>query len=448
MNKSRSDFTLVKPFSIAVTAILISQNALAVVWPNNNNPGFFLFPDETLETRLEMLPKVGNVVQNGGHTPFSDTYWPDNDIGVASRYRDSRGNVTPQKIRSDVVLQADEKGTRPTLDQLKKMSVDEINALSLAEKFDIANGDYDYPFTHRVIASQKGNAHYAYGICHGWSAAASNYSEPQKSTFINKDGLLIPFGASDVKGLIAFYYAWEASWLNEKKDEHNNNLHNWDYQNQVSTHIVKNNPEMVYFDYRRMGERCSARPCEQTINPGALHLSLANVVGRYGRSFEVEANNAPDLWNYPIIGYASELKGGRSFKGPNGAVSKVEVKTDLYFTDETDPTHETTNGTLTLAQIAKKVDGFDRLGLTQAQAPGGVDSRHLVYSLFLDAGGNVVGGEWSGSSVLRGRDHRNQKIGFVWRASRVPFRAKYKILNDIYKPLETGTNVYTTTENL
>ena len=423
--------------SVVVLGILSAHSVLASPADVTRDLGFFRFGDETFETKLDALPKVANVVSDGGHTPFSDTYWPDGDIGIASRYVDANGRSTPTHTRSDIVLNAD----RPGLQKLKTMSQAEINSLSPAEKFDIANGDYDYPLTKRVIGGQTGNTKYAYGICHGWSPAASNYSEPQKTTFTNADGIQIPFGASDIKGLIAFYYAWEASQFDEKKTA------NYSFQKNPTTGyytmVNKREANRVFFEYGAIG----MRNVHDSVNPASMHIVLANLVGRYHRSFEIEANPGNDLWNYPVLGFASDISGGSSVRGHDGAVSKVDVKTDIYFTDETDATHETTNGTLSLAKIATKIDGYDRLNLTQAQSPGGVDSRHVLYTLYLDAAGNIVDGEWKGSGMFSGRDRRNQHIGFLWRASRVPFTGKYDILNKIYQPLESGTNVHLTTYN-
>ncbi len=451
-----------KYITLTVMSILAGASAYATPWPSNFGTSF-LFPDEVLETKLQLLPAVSNVVSGGGHTPFSDTYWPDGDIGIATRYSDMNGNPTEQKKRSDVVLGADERGDRPSLAQLKRMSQAQINTLSLTEKFDIANGDYNYPFTHRIISGQNGKAKGSYGICHGWSPAATNYSEPQKTIYVNKDGIVIPFGASDVKGLIAFYYAYEVAQYSEKKEK-KYNIPNFlpaiDAQNNYMMNkdgnliIFKNNhPGMVYFDYRQMGNRCFEKHCGgESLNPAPLHLALSNIVGRYHRSFVIQANNSKDLWNYPVLGYASVISGASSAKGHEGATSKVTVITDIYFTDETEPTHETTNGAMPISKIDSivniKENDYERLGLSQNQSPGAVDSRHLVYTLFLDQDGNIVDGEWATGNLLRSKYKKNQTIGFVWRASKVPFLGKYSILNDLYKPLDSSpSNSYETTKN-
>jgi hypothetical protein len=447
---------------LSLLTIIAGTAAHAAQWPAQFGPSF-LFPDEVLETKLSLLPAVGNTVSDGGHTPFSDTYWPDGDIGIAARYDDINGNPTVQKTRSDVVLAADENGDRPTLAQLKNMSQAEINTLSLTEKYDIARSDYTYALTHRIISGQKGDAPGAYGICHGWSAAAINYSEPQKTVYVNKDGIVIPFGASDVKGLIAFYYAFEVSQFSEKKVKKYNvpnyvaakDANGYDLRNKDGNLILAKSTDRdrVYFDYRQMGSRCPTKHCGgESLDPAPLHLALANLIGKYHRSFIVQANNSNDLWNFPMLGYASTLSGESSVAGNNGAVSKVSVVTDIYFADETEPTHETTNGAMSLEKIDSLVNvkdnEYERLGLTQMQSPGAVDSRHLAYTLFLDADGNIVDGAWGGGSFLTSKKNRNQTIGFAWRASRVAFKGNYSILNELYKPLDSGrSNSYETIKN-
>jgi hypothetical protein len=432
---------------------LFASTSFADGWTTDNDPAQFLFKDETLETRYNLLPKSGNVIDNGGHTPWSDTYWPDDDIGIAVRYTDKNGKITPQKHRSDVVLKAKEDGFT-SLEQLRYMSLDEINALSPSEKFDIANGDYDYPLTRRVIAGLTGTTHYAYGICHGWSPASSNYPEPQPSSFTNKDGITIPFGASDVKGLISFYYAWEASATNENfhKSEDWEIGDNWDYRDNGTGKRVywQREADRVPFVYHRLGKRCytSKSECkDQTINPAALHLAVQNVMGRYHRSFEIDANNGTDLWNYPTLGYTTEEMDGKSIKPSvenNFAVSSVEVATDLFFADETPPQDQVTNGTL---KSDKLLDNFDKIGVPLNKAPGGVDSRHLVYNLFLDQDQKIVGGEWKKGKLFASKGNRTEHVGFAWRASRVPFTGKYKVLNSIYKSTETSVNSFAASLN-
>jgi hypothetical protein len=425
----------------------------------------FLFKDEVLVTKLSELPAMGDVVQGGGHIPFSDTYWPDTDMGIAARYSDASGNPTDQNNRSVVVLNADRRSganacsgydCRPTLEELRIWPQKEIDALSPAEKFDIANGEYHYPLTHRVKARLRGNGNGSYGICHGWAPVASNYSEPQPVTYQNKDGIKVNWGTSDISAIMSFYYAFEASEFDEAGVRN----------------MTKKIPGMVFFEYRNSGFRCHTHHCKNTVDPSTFHLAITNLMGRYHRSFEVQQNNGNDMWNQPTLGYASEISGARSIPGHPGVVSEVDVTTDLYFTDDTEPFHSPKNGTLSLAEIAETVDGYDRLGLSQAMSPGGynilskdngskncidilkfringkdfdychagVDSRHVTYSLQLDAAGNVVSGNWTGKS----KNNIENQIGFIWRASRVPFRGKYQILNTLYKPLEDATNVYRT----
>jgi hypothetical protein len=422
----------------------------------------FLFKDEVLVTKLSDLPAVGDVVQGGGHTPFSDTYWPDTDMGIAARYADVDGNPTDQNKRSTIVLNAENRNAcsgfdcRPTLDELRVWPQKAIDALSPAEKFDIANGEYNYPLTHRVTKRLNGDGNGSYGICHGWAPAASNYSEPLPVTYVNKDGIRVNWGTSDVAGIMSFYYAFEASEFDETGVKNS----------------TKNIPGMVFFDYRVIGLRCKTHHCKNTVDPAAFHLAMTNLMGLNHRSFEVQQNNGDDMWNQPTLGYASVISEPKPIGGPLGVVAEVDVTTDLYFTDDTEPFHLPKNGTLSLDEIASSVDGYERLGLSQAMSPGGfniiskdnnnrgcidvlkfridgilfdychagVDSRHLTYSLQLDAQGNIVSGNWTGDS----KNKIENQIGFIWRASRVPFRGKYQVLNNLYKPLEDATNVYRT----
>jgi hypothetical protein len=433
-----------KTISLVVVGMAVfAQNSFAGFnWPANQEASQFTFKDETLITTYDSTPVLtGNVLDGGGHTPWSDTYWPDNDIGIAARYENANGRPTPQPKRSDVVLYD---AVRPT--QAEFLAMDPatrtamINLMSPSEKMDIANGDDNYTLTKRVIKGLTGNAHYAYGICHGWSPASSNYPEPQQNSFVNANGIEVPFGSSDVKAAIEFYYAWIASEFDEKHNE------NWGFTRTTPSTYFQTDNNIIPFSYRQIGHRCLiGEDCiDKTISPMSLHLALHNIVGRYHRSFDIDANKGLDLWNYPVVGYASENKGESKpsrddLQNAPTAVKKVLYVTDVYFADESDPTHRPNNGT---AQASKIPDGWERIGVPLAKMPGNVDSRRLIYFLYVDANNNIVGGDWKPNGAFASAEKKNAHIGFAWRASRVPFRGSFDVLNKIYKPIETTVNSY------
>jgi hypothetical protein len=394
--------------------------AQATIWPQGEDPNLFLYQDEKLDTDLGKLRMQATVTENGAHAPWSETYWPAKDGGIAARYDELPAGKKP----GGEAFTAE----HPSLADLKTMSADDIRKLSAAEKFDIANLHYDYPLTNRVLTQYKRSNPGWWGICHGWTPAAVNYPEPQAVTAHTRDGLTIEFGASDIKALISYYYAWEASQFDE------NDVQHWGFKNDDKgvSNYYQNDPKMVYFLYRQLGQRCAhgflaSGQCKETnMNPAAFHLALANLVGKYQRSFIVNVDPKKQVWNQPIYGYSSTVLDQQFLKagdGPiAGATRKVLIHTTLTYVVESDP-HYAPNGASVLTS-----------------------KKELAYWLYVDGGNQVIGGEWSTGHFLQSGKNTDY-IGFAWRASRVPFLGDFTVLNKLYVPASHKTTSYTMGRN-
>ncbi|MBM4252101.1 MAG: hypothetical protein FJ146_09035 [Deltaproteobacteria bacterium] len=133
----------------------------------------------------------------------------------------------------------------------------------------------------------------------------------------------------------------------------------------------------------------------QGVNPGTLHATVANWIGTMKHVVIVDTHPGDQVWNYPVIGYkvlnkdvVSEQEATRAVTGGSkyvfnpAAVKFVKMRTQLYIVNA----------------MSNEV--------LQTRQQGTVD---LSYILELDAVGNIVGGEWTGSSIMQ---HPN----FVWVA--------------------------------
>src|SRR5690606_626741 len=197
------------------------------------------------EKKFSTLPLTGKVKNSKKY--WSGHYWPNREGSINNRWNGKGFGYLPELATSD---------------ELRKMRVPELAALSPSEKLDILNGNYDYPLVHEVAKLYKPNAPGWEGICHGWSAATMNHPEPVPVLLTNKDGIEIPFGSTDIKALISYYYAF-------------------------GFHPI---------DTFQMGIRCEERKrftsfeCTDDLNAGAFHVVLTNRVGLDGESFVSDIN--------------------------------------------------------------------------------------------------------------------------------------------------------------
>lgn len=411
---------LLSSLSIGVT--VFSASSHADFFTDRTSPKMFTFQDETLETNFNKLKLEANVHQGNGHMPWSDTYWPANKGGIAVRYQTNTSGF---------------KYVPYTLEELRAMTPAQISLLSPAEKFDIYRGRYDYPLVKLLREKYDPKLASWQGICHGWTPAAANFAEPQQNVVVNKDGLTIPFGSSDVKAMISYYYAWEAAQFNfekpgaEAKDldaDGRPDNQNWGFDK--NGQYWAKDDKMEYFIYRGLGLRSShgrfgvRKEAREDMNPAAIHLLLANLVGRYHRSFNVDVDRGQQVWNQPIYGYKSEVQkiktnkvacvkllGNKFGFGKSGICNEfydqgvrkeIEINTSFQYVVEYEP--------------SIYAHGDKQL----------VKDTTLMYTLQLDENDQIVGGYWQ---KLGSQNY----IDFLWRASRVPFLGEFSAINDIYK---------------
>lgn len=242
----------------------------------------------------------------------------------------------------------------PTKERARSMTIPQLAELSPTEKYDLYTGRYDYPLRNEVNGIADPSAESWEGICHGWSPASLNHNEPKSKLLRNPDGIEIPFGSTDIKALISYYYAY------------------------------KYNPT----DTHQMGRRCfkdpgmfrspEERDCNNDLNAGAFHVILANRIGKDGKGFIADLNRYKEVWNHPITSYKSVIMS----RVANG----VRMKTTV--------TYVAGNG----------IDWQPVLG-TPKQEYKTADYEYIVE---LNSSGQVTGGEWISK----------QRPDFLWLVSR------------------------------
>jgi hypothetical protein len=319
-----------KPLVMMGLMLGVAQAGVLEAWrgfsaPENMAKGF--------EHQWALLPMAGSV--EIGPKAWSGHYWPSNEGGVNVRW--NHPDRVGFKYRS------------PTRDEVEKMTLEERAQLAPSEKYDLFVGKYQYPF--KRLASKAANPRAAdwAGICHGWAPATLHHNEPTPKTMVNPDGIEIPFGSSDIKALLSYYYAFH---------------HKAPGSNQVGLRCFLS-------DWIGIG-----RNCDQDLNAGAFHIILANKLGIRKEGLMADVDRYKEVWNQPVVAYESQVLEDNlrpSKKAAKTAVKEILVATKFFYVDEVkNVTWDVVHGT------------SDQI----------IASRKYRYRLELDEGGMIVGGEW------------------------------------------------------
>ena len=309
------------------------------VWNQENDPKWFA---EDFSYDFNRLPLEGRVI--GEHQPWTGSVWPSNAGGVSQRWN----HPVPQNFVY----------TSPTADEAKAMSQQELARLSPAEKFDLFMGRYEYPTVaaerKRTAASNPG----WWGLCHGWSASSILFAEPLPKTVRNPDGILIPFGSSDLKALLAYYFGVE------KLSKLTYKYIGVSCKTPIDRNPREGRPQAVEGD----------ADCKD-VNAGAFHVALANRVGLRNLSFVIDASRTDTIWNQPVVSFRSEITGqaGPQAHSAPGTSRVLRVKTTLELVSELGPRWSALNGTTSYK----------------------TDLINYEYTLDINAQNKIIGGDWT-----------------------------------------------------
>lgn len=280
-----------KAAAVAVTCVLASIG-LTRDWNKSSDPSVL---EPSLSRRLESLPTTGAL--DGPNLPWSDGPYPDTLGGIAYEWNlpgaEARAPIMPTRHELIEGRFGPDRGVKSG----QPLRTKEIAELAATVKFDLFRGRYDYPLTHAVLRTAQQNAPEWSGIMLGWASAAINHAEPAAIDVMNADQIVIPFGSSDVKALMSYYYGVYAL---QKRN----------------TRAIGNGLEGV--------------------NAGAFHLLLANTVGLQEQSFLAEFQTGPRTRTMPIAGYRSVISAGHapSQGAARKAVTEHTVETEVDFVDE------------------------------------------------------------------------------------------------------------------
>jgi hypothetical protein len=350
----------VKLFLIGSICILGVSSAFAEVltpWREYSNPSIM---SASFERTFDKLPLSASLI----HTQkfWANDYWPRKRGGI--NYRWNAVKPSGFNLRS------------PSRSEALNMSAEALATLAPSEKLDLLNGNYDYPLKKEVDSNASPSAPIWHGICNGWAPAALNHNEPLPKTVINPDGVAVPFGSSDIKALLSYYYA---------------------YKHKVnSTH--------------QMGLRCNSflSPyCNDDMNAGAFHLVLTNKLGLEGTSFVADVENGRQVWNHNVSEFVSTVVNAHLPPTKNSApetIRRIHLRTDATY----------------VMEIRK--NSWEPVLGTDAQIN---KIKKYEYILDLDRHGNIIGGDWIS----------NDRPDFIWTMEKVSnftgeFARLAELLND------------------
>lgn len=348
--------------------LLISLPALADKWDKDNDPRNF---DDTYEYRLVALPTKATLPLP--KMPWSSSYWPRNKGSINYRWN------TPSPIGFKL--------NRPSSYAVRGMALEQLAQLSPAEKFDLAQGRYDYPLSKAVEKGSKKSAEDYEGVCDGWTAAAIQFTEPAPVTVKNPDGIEIPFGSSDVKALMSYDLS-----LN--------------HPNGALGPVFVGSYCAIPGGLFLRTANCS------DINPGSFHVILANQIGLKQESFAVDIDPGRETWNQPVYGFEFEITGRA--KAKEGVAQAVTVTAKIMYAQD-----------LLGEDVTGKIFTWHPTNGTEDYAAGYME---VEYVLEMDYAGRIIGGEWIGGSKKHHPDL------FWMPTKKLQFSSEFSFLNQIYKP--------------
>lgn len=240
----------------------------------------------------------------------------------------------------------------PTRDELMTMTQEKIATYAPSEKYDMLMGAFDYPLRKEVnqLAANQ-NAELWEGMVNGWAVASLLHIEPSVKTLKNPDGIDIPFGSEDIKGLLGYYYMYHQP------------------------------PEVSGM----VGKPCMERGCAEDVTAASFHMALANSLGKKKQAFLMDIDRTRDMWNHPVVAFTTEYRGNADMHdgATPGTYSIIRLKTTVTYIDEA------------LNQVWGPILGTTNQLETQ---------QIYQYWLHLDVDGNIIGGEWKS----------NERPDYLW----------------------------------
>ncbi len=372
------------------------------------------------------------------YQPWSGSYWPDILGGIANHYRDhgTFGDQFLFALRYGIAHGRVQGDFKNVCDKYDTFSPDDINQkLSPAEKYDLLLGDTSFSFARAILDDVDFRAHYLkkskmmdgsdssdtepyegvnnndhfadvqssysrfdndvayrywkkrgdslsywFGICDGWSPASIYLPRPVKPvTVTGALGHKITFYPDDLKALGSYLFA------------------------------RTNNDYMTTMNYQFAGRPCAEGGDPATddmgyvkdfrcndLDAGLWHLALLNRIGVDKMGIMMDIDNNKKINNHPFGIYS--LTYFNPATGEDGTLQQSVVNrsavTDGYARRRNAKTVYLVGVKSTVRYRYYQWPEDNKDKVTDGESQDITKEKTFVYDLELDAGGNVLGGEW------------------------------------------------------
>lgn len=229
------------------------------------------------------------------------------------------------------------------------MGHDKRAELSPAEKYDLAFGRYDYPLKNAVYAEIEPTMDPTHGLREGWLVASLYHKEPTPKEISNGDGITVPFGSSDIKALLSYYY-----------------------QNQMKDNRIQ-----------QIGQ-------DRPLNPGTFHVTIANNVAMRGEGLLVDLDASQSTAHYAVKSFASRVEEENlpESDAPSGSIKVLKIRSKVKYIS------------------AAQAPTWDPVLRSEGQTEF---SKEYNYLLYLRYDNEIIGGKW----LTEERPHYLWKAGPV-----------------------------------
>ena len=397
-----------------------TPSRLQEAWNQRNDPTLMgldqLKNEYRYDTNFYRLNLQGALSQ----TPWSDFYWPTFRGGLTYRWnwRGTDGQSVSQKDRYAY-------DPKP-FDQL---SSDEISYLSPAEKYDVYMGYTDYRTTKAervrtdILRHTEGRPEFDpnageiptwEGLCHAWAPATLAFDEPDAVTLKGRTGIEIPFGSSDIKGLLSLFLdqvpSNEVRFLGGRCNTDLSKIvedieeAEFPYVGSPSYKLTEAQRKEKIARLKAELARLSSSPVCRDTNAGAFHIVLTNQIAKLNEGFVADVTRDDEVWNQPIFGFESSIlktSPGASPGAATGTAKELEILTRMDY-------------------IVEVAEHWSKADYAAEDAQSSVTYR---YRLELNANDEIIGGEWL----------EYERPDFLWKQKTPDFLGSYEGIKEIYK---------------